>query len=42
VKLVGACGPYWVKRFDVGPHDVKNLWTGIVECMMGVLGRYLE
>ena len=42
MKLLGACGPYWVKRPDVGPHDLKNLWTGIVEGMVGVLGRYLD
>jgi hypothetical protein len=42
VKLVGACRVYWVTRSDVGPHNLKNLWKGIVECMMGMLGKYLD
>ena len=24
------------------PHDLKNLWKGIVQHMMGVLGRYRD
>jgi hypothetical protein len=26
----------------IGLHDLKHLWEGIVEHMVGVLGRYLD
>jgi hypothetical protein len=42
VTLVGAFGPKWAKRSEVGPHDLKNLQEGTVEYMMGVLGRNLD
>ena len=42
MKLLGACGPWQVKRSDIGPRDLKHLRKGIVECMMGVLGSYLD
>jgi hypothetical protein len=27
---------------DIGLHDLDHLRGGTVECMMGVLGRYLD
>jgi len=39
VNLV-ACGPYQVLRSDIGLHDLKHLWKGIVERMMRLLGRF--
>jgi len=27
---------------DIGLHDLKHVWKGIVEHMMGVLGRELD
>jgi len=42
VKLVDACRPQWVRRSDIGLHDLKYLRIGIVEHMVGVLGRYLD
>jgi len=39
VNLVVACGPQRVTRSDIGLHNLKHLWKGIVELMMRVLGR---
>jgi hypothetical protein len=39
VNVVVACGPFRVKRSDIGLHDLKRLREGIVERMMRVLGR---
>jgi len=38
VNLV-ARGPWRVMRSDIGLHNLKQLWKGIVEHMMCVLGR---
>jgi len=42
VNLVGTCGPSRVTRADIGLHDLNHLRKGIVDRMMGVLGRYLD
>jgi hypothetical protein len=42
VYLVGACGPQRVTRSEIGLDDLRYLRKGIVKCMMGVLGRYLN
>jgi hypothetical protein len=39
VNLVVACMPYRVTNSDIGLHGLKHLRKGIVERMMGVLGR---
>jgi hypothetical protein len=38
VNLV-TCGPKRVTRSDIGLHDLKPLWKGIVERMLRVLRR---
>jgi len=39
VYLVVVCRPYRVTRSDIGLHDLKHLWKGIVERMLRVLDR---
>ena len=42
MKLFDTGRLYWVHRSDVGMHNLKNLWKGIVKHMMGVPGRNLH
>jgi hypothetical protein len=39
VNLVGACGPFQVRRSDIELRDLNHLREDIVERMMVCLGR---
>jgi len=39
MNIVDACGPRLVTRSDIWLHDLKHLPKGIVERIVGVLGK---